>query len=306
MKIAITGASGFIGEELIAELITSTDVEIIALTRSKHSSEASGVNSEKAENRVEWKITDYSLESLRIVLKGVDTVIHLAAVRGTTNCREDYVINEIITENILNAMVVCGVGRIVFASTISVYDDVTNMPWQENSFLEARTMYGESKIACEKLIREASDKHGFEYSIVRIAQVLGLGERRRGMMNVFLDTAASRGQIKVIGESKAKRQYIYIKDLIRVIDMLSTRNNNKWENKGSEIVNVGMSKAYSNLEIAHIVNEVYENLTPIDYDDSQVETIKSSEMDIRALVELIKYTPKDMKASIEDIKMRKH
>lgn len=285
MNIAITGASGFIGTELIQQLNDS--VHVIGLTR----------NLPAGDNTIEWRQTDYSVTSLQTAFKDVDVVIHLAAVRGTTTNREDYVINETITENVLSAMDACKVGRIVLASTISVYDDETTIPWTEEEPLQARTMYGDSKIACEKLVKDYSAKFGFDYSIVRIAQVLGLGEKRRGMMNVFLDTAAAGGEITVIGKSVAKRQYIYVKDLVAIIEKLAKLD------KGVNItVNAGMSEAYTNLEIAQITNSVYGNTTPINYDDSKIETIKSSCMNNDKLMTAIGYNPMDMAAAIKDIR----
>lgn len=286
MKIAITGASGFIGTELLEQL--NNKYEIVALTR--------GVAPALPFN-CEWRQTDYSYESLCDVISDADALVHLAAVRGTTSNRNDYVINETITENILKAMAKCGVGRIIFASTISVYDDVNTIPWFEDGKLEARTMYGDSKIACETLIKNYSKEYKFDYSIVRIAQVLGLGEKRRGMMNVFIDTAAAGGEITVIGKSIAKRQYIYVKDLVAIVEKLI--NLNKGE---SVIVNAGMPNAYSNYEIARIINKVYSNKTPINYDDSQAETIKSSCMNINKLINVIGYTPMDMTEAITELK----
>ena len=208
MRIAITGASGFIGTELLS-LLKETDNTVVALTR--------GSSDAEDEAQVLWRTTDYSKESLTEVLAGTDTVVHLAGVRGTTPDPADYVINEEMTESILAAMAVAGVKRIVFASTISVYDDETLIPWTEETPLKGRTAYGDSKIRCEKLIRKYADECGFTYGIVRIAQVLGLGEKRRAMMNVFIDTAAAGGQLRVIGRSVVKRQYLYVKDLVKIL-----------------------------------------------------------------------------------------
>ena len=289
MRIAVTGASGFIGTELLDELNKQSGVEIVGLTRGS-------VPVENTANVI-WKTTDYSRQSLVVALEGADAVIHLAAVRGTTTNREDYIINETMTESVLQAMSDCKVGRIVFASTISVYDDVDTIPWKEDYPLSPRTMYGDSKIACEKLIGKYAGTHGFDYSIVRIAQVLGLGEKRRGMMNVFLDTAAAGGEITVIGKSEAKRQYIYVKDLVKIISKLAMQ-----QPGNSQILNVGMPNAYTNLEIAQIVNKVYGNATAINYDDSKAETIKASCMSIDKLRSELDYEPLDMEEAIRQIK----
>lgn len=291
MRIAITGASGFIGRELLNE-IGKTDTNVVALTRD--ASDCTG--SEK----LIWRETDYSKESLELALQDVEVIVHLAGVRGTTTNREDYVINETITENILKAMVTCKVSRIVFASTISVYNDVSTIPWKEDSKLEARTMYGESKIACEKMIVDYAQKNGFVYSILRIAQVIGLGEKRRGMMNVFIDTAKAGGELKVIGKSVAKRQYVYVEDLVKAMKILAMQIE-----RGNQIFNVGMIKSYTNLEIAKIVNEVFENITPINYDDSQPETIKSSCMNTEKIREEFNIEFRDMKKAVSKLANKK-
>ena len=283
--IAITGASGFIGTELLDHLKGIDGVRIIALTR--------GSSDLQDDPLCEWRTTDYSVGSLQSALSGADTVIHLAGVRGTTSDPSDYVINETMTSNVLKAMAADNIRSIVFAYTISVYDDESLIPWKEDSPLQGRTMYGNSKIACEDLIRKHSSENGSGYSIVRIAQVLGKGERRRGMMNVFLDPAAAGGTINVIGKSAARRQYIYVKDLVRILSMLALSCRDM-----KDTVNAGMPAAYTNLEIAQIVNRVYGNSTPINYNDSAPETIRSSFMDISLLKEVLSFEPLDMEQSI--------
>ena len=67
-------------------------------------------------------------------------------------------------------------------------------------------------------------------------------------------------------------------------------------------VNVGMPHAYTNLEIAEIVNRVYGNTTPIDYDDTRAETIKSSYMDIGRLTDLLGYYSLDMEEAIRELR----
>ena len=292
MRIAVTGASGFIGTELLAQLRESGNT-VTALTRGSTEDNASDA-------QVQWKTTDYTRESLTEVLAGSDAVVHLAGVRGTTPDPADYVINETMTENILAAMTAAGVKRIVFASTISVYDDESLIPWTEDTPLKGRTAYGDSKIKCEQLIRKHADESGMTYGIVRIAQVLGLGEKRRAMMNVFIDTAAAGGQLRVIGRSVVKRQYLYVKDLTKILTALAC-GNDSFSADQNITVNAGMPQAYTNLEIARIVNRVFRNDTPIDYDDSKEETIRPSWMSIDLLHEKLGIRPLDMEQALTDL-----
>lgn len=285
MRIAVTGASGFIGKELLAVLREKEDIEITALSRDASACEAS--------EGVEWRSTDYSADSLASVLRDADAVIHLAGVRGTENDPAKFAVNAEMTANILKAMAECGVKRIVFASTVSVYNDESLMPWTEDAPLRGRTCYGDSKADCEDLIREYAGRCGFTYGIARIAQVVGEGEKRRGMMNVFIDTAREHGSLKVMGRSIFRKQYIYVGDLVRVLALLAA------ESDRDIIVNTGMRKAYSSLEVARIVNEVFENPSPVDYDDSYPEKGRPFHMDISRLREELRYEPLDLKDALK-------
>ena len=289
MKIAVTGASGFIGTELLALLNKREDISVIALTRDTSGHE----NSE----RCEWRSTGYSFEGLVSALEGADIIIHLAGVRGTENDPVKFLINEVMTDRIVQAMWRCHAKRIVFASTMSVYNDDDLMPWTEDAPLKGRSCYGDSKANCERTIREYAKNHDITYGIARIAQVVGEGEKRRGMMNVFLDTARDHGTIKVMGKSVLKKQYIYVKDLVEVLAILAL-GNESYQADSNIIVNVGMLEAYSNLEVAKIVNDVYGNQTPIDYDDSYPEKGRPFHMDISRLRSELGYEPLDMRDAI--------
>jgi len=293
MKIAVTGASGFIGTELLALLNKREDVSVIALTR-----DASG---HEDSERCKWRSTGYSFEGLVSALEDTDVIIHLAGVRGTENDPVKFLVNEVMTDRIVQAMWRCRAKRIVFASTMSVYNDDSLMPWTEDAPLKGRSCYGDSKANCERTIREYAEKHDITYGIARIAQVLGEGEKRRGMMNVFLDTARDHGTIKVMGRSVLKKQYIYVKDLVEVLTILALGNEH-YSADSNIIVNVGMPDAYSNLEVAQIVNEVYGNSTPIDYDDSYPEKGRPFHMDISRLRSEIGYEPLDMREAVTAFK----
>lgn len=321
MNIAITGASGFIGMELLAVLSKRNDVTVIALTRDASLFEDSA--------RCCWRSTDYSEESLKAIFMGaaknsdaenaacsmpVDAVIHLAGVRGTENDPEKFAVNVTMTENILKAMHEAGVKRIVFASTMSVYNDDSLMPWKEDAPLRGRSCYGDSKADCEDLIKKYARQTGeaagsgeterdsapFTYGIARIAQVLGEGEKRRGMMNVFMDTAREHGTLRVMGKSVIKKQYIYVKDLVNVLTILAC-GNDIFSAEQNITVNVGMREAYTNLEVAHTVNRVFGNPAPIDYDDSYPERGRPFHMDISRLTNCMGYIPLDLEFALRQI-----
>ena len=181
MKIAVTGASGFIGRSVVEQLNT-LGTEVIPVTRS---------------------CTDYSAASLSQVLRGADKVIHLAAVRGGDGSMADYHDNERITENLLTAMAEGSADRIILASSRMVYSGEDKIPWKETDIPAPNSLYGISKLECENLCSYLSRKYGFGCTAIRIAQVMGTGDKVRNMMNVFLERASKGEPLKVIGRKTA-------------------------------------------------------------------------------------------------------
>ena len=278
MKIAVTGASGFIGKS-VAENLIERGIEVIPVSRSN---------------------TNYSIESLVQTLRGADKVIHLAAVRGGDGSMSDYHDNERITENLLNAMAEGDADRIIYASSRMVYSGEDAIPWKETDIPAPNSLYGISKLEGENLCDYYSRKHGFGSTCIRIAQVMGTGEKVRNMMSVFLEKARCGEQLKVIGESRAKRQYIYVRDLAEVFCGLALESRAAGT-PGQEVINAGMEQAYTNLEIAQAFSEVY-GLPEPEYDDSKPETITPSIMDVSKMVERTGFRPRDMRAALEAIK----
>lgn len=289
-KIVVTGATGFIGRYLLNLLKLDSSCEVLALSRRKTYSQDSSYRN------LSFAQTDYSERSLEALLSGAIAVVHLAGNKGALKHLVDYKEDFEMTENILKAAVKNDIKRIIYASSRLVYGNPDNIPWKEESIPEPRCAYGANKIRCENLCKQYSEKYDIETIIVRIAQVLGEGDTTKNMINVFQNLAKEKGELKVIGKSIAKRQYIYAGNLADILQILIKMNS-----IGSFIVNAGMREAYTNLEIAEIINHAYRNDTPIKHESSKNETITSSIMDISFLVDKIGYLPMDMEQSLKEM-----
>jgi UDP-glucose 4-epimerase len=287
MKIAITGGSGFLGKEVIS-LIEKNRVETPIILGRLQSSE---------DNKNQYRQTNYTTESLKDVLKDIDSVIHLAAVRGANGAIADFHQNEIITENLYNSCTKLGIKNIVYASSISVYSDGKKIPWKERQVLSPKTFYGISKVACEYIGEIYHRKYGLNIKALRFAHILGESERKGFMMNTFIDNAFQNKTLNVNGKSIAKREFVYVKDAARAIVMAMHRP----EMNGT--FNIGSGEAFSNLEVALIVNECFNNEGNLQYNNSVEEEIEASFMDSsKAGYELGYHAQFLMKEALEDIK----
>ena len=290
-KIVVTGASGVVGSALLELAGSYSDISVLALSRREKTGES--------RDYVSWAETDYSEASLMPLLKGADAVIHMAGIKGTIKELEGYDEDMRMTENLLKASAANGVGSFIYASSRLVYGDPEKVPWTEDTPVDPRSAYGLNKVRCEKLCEKYHEECGLRTVVIRIAQVLSEADNMRNMVNVFRELAREKKQITVMGKSAARRQYIYSRDLAKVIWALADP-----DTCGSCTVNAGMEKAYTNLEIAEAFNEAYGNPEPVNYDDSSAETITPSYMDVSRMLELTGVVPGDMHATLSDMALR--
>lgn len=277
MRIAITGATGLVGRALGS--ILSENHSLVLLTHSNASDK--------------YVFTDYSVDSLKKALVDVDVVVHLAANRFSTGSDNDeFRINEDLTKNVLLAMKECTVKRIVYLSSISVYSDLNELPWNEQSQTNPRSLYAISKLKSEQIVSDSF--YSVDYLIFRCAHIIGV-EQPKYMINIFINAARNKQVLEVRGKSVAKREFIYVKDVANAIQWAIEKNIN------NEIINLGYGKSYTNYEIAELINSAFSNPKPIKYDNSIDEGITSSGMDISVLRELGFKPSYSVDSAFEDI-----
>lgn len=284
MRVAITGASGLIGTELMRSM-AGTDLIPIGLSR-------------KENKGAQFVKCDYSRKSLTSVFSTADAVVQLAAVRGGEGkSYKEYQENEELMETVLYAMQDTGIERLIYMSSISVYSDTMLIPWNERHALNPTTLYGISKLKGEYLCN-LFEKRGIRPCIFRCAHVLGL-EEKGYMLSKFLNGAYNGEELTVKGKSIAKREFIYIKDVCDAI-IWALQNDNV---QGT--YNLGSGVGYTNLEIAQYINTVFENKTGIRYESQIDEGIQSSIMDVTKIRNAGFKLQYNILSAVEDIRKEK-
>jgi nucleoside-diphosphate-sugar epimerase len=163
MKVLVTGASGFVGHAVCAEL-RSRGHEVSALVR-RPGSEPAGTSAAAGD------LSDRDALARLLERVGPDWVIHLAAEIATQ--RDPGKIDEVNvqgTRRLLSACQAADASRFVFAST-AVTGDAGGAVLTETSTLPVETAYGRSKQQGEQLVRES----GLVSVIIRPSHVYGAG-----------------------------------------------------------------------------------------------------------------------------------
>ncbi|CEP78318.1 NAD dependent epimerase [Defluviitoga tunisiensis] len=292
MKIAITGATGFIGSYLIEGL--KGKYELVGITR-----DASKCISK---SEVNYKLSDYSKESLMDALLGCEAVVHLAAIRPLKGQESDYLIynkNVELTSNIFESCRNVGISNIVFASSRSVYNPrCNNIPFKTSDKIEyTLNLYGLSKYFCEKLALYYNHYYGMDIKSLRLAQVLGVGEKEGVMVTEFIKRAMSKEPLIVYGEGKGKRHYVYVKDIVSAVEKALL---NQSEEK---IFNIAMENNISHRAFAELVNLVFDNINNIVFAKELKEDTDEYLMDITHTKKYLNWFPSyDMYHALLDMR----
>lgn len=241
MKVAILGGTGFLGINL-AEYLKNQGCTPVIFTRSK------------IKNSIyECRTTDYSVEDLTEKLKDITDLIHLAAKRGSQGLISEFHDNEILTQNVYETCSRLGISNIVYASSISVYSDKCKLPWNEEDIVNPKIMYGVSKMACEYMGNIYSHKKGLYVKNLRFAHLYGFNEKNNYMINIFFRRAFNKETLELNTKSYAKREFLYVKDAAKAIGCALNNSN------VSGTFNIGSEEAYTNFEVATIINSTFKN-----------------------------------------------
>jgi nucleoside-diphosphate-sugar epimerase len=198
VKVLVTGASGFLGHAVCAEL-RERDHEVAALVR-RPGSEPRGSSAVQAD------LVD--ADRLARVVEGVrpDCVIHLAAEIASQ--RDASKIAEVNVEGTRRLLAACAGGgqpRFVFASTV-VTGDAGGAELEEGSPLAVETAYGRSKQEGERLVRGS----GIESVIIRPSHVYGPGG---WYAQEFVKRLKQPGRFAVIGSGQNWWDVVRVEDV---------------------------------------------------------------------------------------------
>jgi len=228
MSVLVTGGAGFLGSQLVLELLDAGD-EVVVL--------------DNLSTGFEWAVPDGAELIVgdagdRLLLnhvmrsRRVDAVMHLAGAHAAPDIVADpvayYLDHTIKAREIIAAAVANGVRHIVFPSSLAVYGAPASVPVHETAETSPTDPYGVYKLAVEHMLREASVAWGLSHVILRLGHVTGAdpagrtGEATVGadhLVKVVLQAALGRrDHIAVFGtdydtpDGTGIRDYIHVKD----------------------------------------------------------------------------------------------
>jgi len=218
MKCLVTGGAGFIGSNLVDELINQGHDVVVADNLSTGKKE--NIN-EKA-NFVKYDITwDNGIHN---IFKGVDVVFHTAALARVQPSIEDPIAYDEVnvggTLKILKACVDFGVKRFIFSSSSSVYGDVEekDLPTTEDKDLNPISPYALHKLIGEQYCKLFSEIYGLETACLRYFNVYGnrmsLDGAYKLVIPIFTEQRLNGESMTINGDGEQRRDFTYVDDVV--------------------------------------------------------------------------------------------
>jgi UDP-glucose-4-epimerase GalE len=261
MAILVTGGAGYIGSHTV-RLLRELGRRVVVLD-SLESGYAPAVGDAPL---VVGDIADDHLVRSIVTEHHVDTVLHFAGYKATGESIHQpgrYFVNNVAgSARLLDTLQRCGVGRLVFSSSCSVYGTPERLPVGEDETLRPESSYGESKALVERMLGWFDRCHGMRSVSLRYFNAAGaagdgsIGEDPTVTMNliplVMQALLGRRPPVRVFGtdyptpDGTAIRDYIHVDDLadahVRALDFLA-------EGGPTTTVNVGTSVGSSVREV---------------------------------------------------------
>jgi nucleoside-diphosphate-sugar epimerase len=195
------------------------------------------------------------------LLKGVDAVVHLAALSNDPIAREFETlteeINRVASVRLAHLAAEAEVKHFVFASSCAIYGYAEGGARKETDPKNPLTAYARSKIGTETDLATAN-LHGMVFTSLRFATACGMSERLRLdlVLNDFVASALVTGEITILSDGTPWRPLIDVEDMARAIFWALQRSP---ENGGTFLaVNVG--KDEHNFQVRELAEAVARNL----------------------------------------------
>lgn len=245
MRIAVTGGAGFIGHALVTR---AREVGHSVVVLDDLSNASAGGQDELIEIDIAEGVDPQ-------LLRGVETVVHLAAMHFIPACNADplrcWRSNVRGTENVLESSIAAGVRRLVFSSSAAVYAPSSGALSEDSSELAPIDIYGRSKQACEFLLRDPSIAKQIDVRIARLFNVYGPGDMTPHLIPILAEKILSGEKEIQVGNLDTRRDYVFVGDVASILLKLATL-----DAAVSSPVNVGTGVTHSGNEVFALLAEL--------------------------------------------------
>ena len=243
--ILVSGASGFLGSELVRQLLNERGFKVIAMSSRKE------VLHTKFGNNSNLKVVspDNWINEINQKIQ-IDVLVNCAFPR--TSEAEQLAKGLIFTESLIKDSINLGIKKVINISSQSVYSQKAKSTANENSPVIPDSFYGMTKFSSERIVATICENlnENVVYSNVRLASLSGI-ELEVRMTNRFVKRALTGEQLTING-GKQNLSYLHVKDAASAILAMINTDSNYWR----PVYNLGNYDYCTMLELAEMIRDI--------------------------------------------------
>ncbi|HOD17370.1 MAG TPA: SDR family oxidoreductase [Candidatus Cloacimonadota bacterium] len=294
MLYLVTGGAGFIGSNIVKEL----------LARKEQVRVLDNFATGKRENILPYKndpnleIIEGDLRSFHIVrdaVKGVDYVLHQGALPSVPRSINDPIttndVNILGTLNILEAAREFNVKRVIYASSSSVYGNTETLSKREDMPVSPLSPYAVTKFAAERYCQIYYSLYGLETVALRYFNVFGPNQdptsQYSAVIPLFIKAVHSDKAPVIYGDGTQSRDFTYVTNNVEANLLACTA-----KGVAGEVFNIACGKKYTLLELVQEINAALGKQIEPKFAPERSGDVKHSLADISKAEKMLGYQPK--------------
>lgn len=287
----VTGGAGFIGSNLVEQLIADgAKVRVI-----DNFSTGKRENLEPFQKQIDFREVDIcNLSALQKAVADCDTIFHQAAIPSVPKS----VIDPITSHNadvtgtlhVLWAAKEAGVKRVVYAASSSAYGDSDVLPKRESMPPRPISPYGLMKYVGEEYCRLFTLLYGVETVSLRYFNVFGPRQdptsQYSGVLSRFITTMLRGDRPVIFGDGEQSRDFTFVSNVVAA-NLQACRSPKAVGN----VYNVACGTRITLKEVVRVLNRILgTNLDPV-FEPPRAGDIKNSMADIQRAADDLGYSP---------------
>lgn len=261
--VLVTGGAGFIGSNFVEHIFyTHKDWRIIVIDALTYAANIENIPDEiRNSERFEFWYGDINNTDLvSDLVKKSDMVVHLAAethVARSLYSQREFVVTDVLgTQSVLNAVLKHSdrIERFIHISTSEVYGSAIREPMDEDHPLMPTTPYAGAKAGADRLVYSYIVSFDIPGVILRPFNNYGPRQHLEKVIPRFITSCILNEPLTIHGDGSAKRDWIFIKDTAKAIELALISPLDKIK---GEVINIGAGKSLSVIEIAEKILEIF-------------------------------------------------
>jgi UDP-N-acetylglucosamine 4-epimerase len=297
MRILVTGGAGFIGSNLVESLLNHPDVALVRVLDNFATGHKKNI--EEFFSHPKFELIEGDIRNINDCMKackGIDAISHQAALGSVPRSIKDPLTSHQVNVNgfvnILEAARMNQIKRVVYASSSSVYGDLTDSPKTETRIGKVLSPYAATKRVNEVYADAYSKIYGMSIVGLRYFNVFGPKQNPKGpyaaVIPIFIQSAIDGKSPIINGDGSITRDYTPVANVVNVnIAAIQSRQ----LPLSNEVFNVACGSTTSLLKLWEMICEDCKIKLDPTFGPVRPGDIMSSLADIKKAKKMLSYSP---------------